>query len=344
MALSPPLLRRCAALLLVAALVPGTWLRERPARLDRSGRITVSALPLPAESGTALGPFVLRGIWHFSSPDFLFGGYSALVARAGGRFVAFSDRGGLLEFGEPAVGQGAASARPLRLARSTFTRADWTGLTDAEAATADPAGHVWVSWEDRRLLSRYAPDLRSMVSAAPPAIRGWSVQFGGESLVRLGDGRFLLTSEAYVPRSYERQHETLVFTGDPVAGRAAPRRGRLAGIPGYRPTDMALLPDGRVLVLERRMLWPLPLRFSCRIGIADPAELDRTGRWRVRELASLDSPLPTDNFEAIAVRPRGDRPNGPVDVWVMSDDNMAATQRTLLLKLELDPRRLPARK
>jgi len=44
--------------------------------------------------------------------------------------------------------------------------------------------------------------------------------------------------------------------------------------------------------------------------------------------------IPRENYEGLALRPRGD---GRVDVWVMSDDNFSIIQRSLLAKLVFDP-------
>ena len=53
-------------------------------------------------------------------------------------------------------------------------------------------------------------------------------------------------------------------------------------------------------------------------------------------LAKLEPPLPTDNYEGIAVAP--DESGKGAAVWVMSDDNRMRTfQRTILLKLRWPP-------
>ena len=55
--------------------------------------------------------------------------------------------------------------------------------------------------------------------------------------------------------------------------------------------------------------------------------------WRAREIADLNAgPLQTDNFEGLAVEPGRD---GAVVVWLISDDNSAVTQQTLLWRMEL---------
>lgn len=335
-------LRRLAAIVLALAVLPGTVLRDTGPLGDNSRRMTAARLAVPAEAQRGLGPFRLLGAWHYASRDFLFGGYSALVALPGGRLLAFGDRGSKLDFAEPS-----GSPAPYHMDHMTREPADWTGITDAEAATKGPDGEIWIAWEDRKAISRFSPDWSEETRIFPMALRHWSSQFGPESMARMSDGRLLIVSEAFMPGTSEVQHDTLLFASDPTVGGHEQRRGSVEpshgalSLPdGYRPTDMAALPDGRVLILLRQVIWPLPMRFSSRIAIADPEELYRTGHWTGREIARLDSPFPSDNYEGLAIRPRQD---GKLDVWVISDDNRSATQRTLLLKLQLDPQDLPKR-
>src|SRR5262249_24481649 len=103
-----------------------------------------------------------------------------------------------------------------------------------------------------------------------------------------------------------------------------PRRFTLVGPSGFRPTDMAQLPDGRLLILMRKLLWPAPARFAGRIVVADPHELDHGNLLHGAVVAKLSSSLPVDNFEGLAIEPRAD---GKVTVWLISDDNGALSQR-----------------
>ena len=332
--------RPLAALVLAIAALPGTFLRDPHPQRDNAGQVAIRAVP--ASPSGQLGPFRLDGVWRLSSTDKLFGGYSALLARPGGHLLAQSDRGAWLELAEPSTPAAPISAMPAMgyILRNPHVR---DSIYDAEAVTTDPAGHIWVSWEDHQAISRFdrvpGADWPHERRAFPAALARWAPQFGAEAMARMPDGRFVIVNEGFVAHSLERRHQTLVFPADPTKRtRLQPVVGQLEADEGYRPTDIAMLPDGRMLVLLRRLLWPLPLRFSARIGLADPAELLWTGKWTARTLARLDSPLPTDNYEGLALRPRAD---GKLDVWVISDDNQASTQQTLLLKLQLDPRDLP---
>ena len=56
--------------------------------------------------------------------------------------------------------------------------------------------------------------------------------------------------------------------------------------------------------------------------------------WKGTVIATLEPPLPSDNFEGLAVAPQAD---GSAVVWVISDDNQISFQRTILLKLRWKP-------
>jgi hypothetical protein len=57
-------------------------------------------------------------------------------------------------------------------------------------------------------------------------------------------------------------------------------------------------------------------------------------RLEAEELALLRRPLSVDNFEGVACRLG---PRGESLIYLVSDDNFSATQRTLLLQFALDP-------
>jgi hypothetical protein len=327
--------RRLALLLLILGLAPGTWLRvpKRPWNPTVALRLTPVPLPPRASLASYLGPFALDGVWSLTSPYGAFGGYSALVPLPDGRLMAISDSARRLTFSPPGV-----PPLPPRtgdvIARSTRSKFD----SDVEAAARDPVtGTIWTAREYINAISRHDPGFRRAVTRRPAAIRDWSENSGPEAMARLADGRFIALAEGFTGWFEWRRHEGVLFAGDPVADAPA-TRFEFSGAPGLSPTDMTALPDGRVLILMRRLVWPFPLRFAGAIMLADPAAIRRGETWNAVEIARLEPPLPADNFEGMAVVPRAD---GTVIVWLISDNNGAATQRTLLWKLALDPARLP---
>ena len=193
---------------------------------------------------------------------------------------------------------------------------------DIEAVAYDLATRrYWLGYERFHAIRRFGPAEPRGMLAAPPQMRGWSGNSGAEAMVRLADGRFLVLKET--------DGEGLLFAGDPIEGARA-RQFAVTYPEGFRPTDAALLPDGRVLVLMRRVVraWP---PFSGLLAIGDPAEIAPGRPWRVRLFARLDEALPPENYEALVVE--AEAGTDSLVLWLMSDDNLATFQRTLLVKL-----------
>ena len=103
---------------------------------------------------------------------------------------------------------------------------------------------------------------------------------------------------------------------------------------GFRPTDGTLLPNGDILVLERRFL----------LGRGSAIRLVRIARRSIapgrtltgRQIARLDAPMTVDNFEGIAARPTSAQ---ETLIYLISDDNFNPLQRTLLLMFSLQSSR-----
>lgn len=334
--------RALALLLLIAILAPGTWWRMRPPPHlgDDVAEIGFVALKIPRPQSLAadLGPFRLEKAWRLTSRNRGFGGYSALLPLGGGQLLAVSDQGKTLRFSPP----GAPPRKPV--IRHVF---DWkvrgrTGM-DIESVTADRASAtVWTGLEFRNSIVRYKLQaggaLQMNAEVAPRNMSDWGDNSGPEALVRLRDGRFLVLREGFSDMLGRSRHAALMFPSDPIeAGDGTPFS--LAGIPGFKPTDMAELPDGRVLILFRRLDWPLPERFSIRLAIGDPRSIEPDKPWHVAEIARLPESLPVDNFEGLALEPTGE--GDRLTVWLISDDNRAVFQATYLWKLSLDPADLP---
>ena len=318
--------------LLLCGLAPGLWLRTQVAPRSHEQELTIKPLPL-ASGGHRIGPFQLEAAWQLTSRNTDFGGYSSLIRKDRGRMLAFSDRGYFLDIAEPGTATG-----PVRIGASIGDKRLLKDNRDVEAATFDPVTRrIWLALEARNAIAVRDEQLTRQTLVAPAAMKGWPKNAGPEAMVRLRDGRFIVLAEAFSGWLGGELHPALLFAGDPTEG-VRPERFTFAGPDGFRPTDMAQLPDGRVLVLMRRVVWPIPLETDGRIVLADPEEL-RAGRvWRGKVLARLERPLPVDNFEAIAI---DDAKDGTITVWLLSDDNGAVSQRTLLWRMRLDPKLMP---
>ncbi|MDP3906327.1 esterase-like activity of phytase family protein [Novosphingobium sp.] len=332
------MLRRVMIALLIVGLTPGLWWQmPRPTPIYEQ-RIAVRAVAFDP-AAAQLGPLRLTGVWQVTSAHEWFGGYSALLSVRPGRLLAFSDRGHTLELAIPGVDGGP----PPRIGSAVGDPAALKASRDIEAATYDPqADEIFLAMEFRNAITRMTPDMQDWHMAFPRLMQGWSGNQGPEAMVRLTDGRFIVLGELSEGWRKPDSHPSVLLAGDPTRGApVAEQAFTFTGDSGYRPTEMAQLPDGRVLVLQRRLLWPFPPRFAGSIVLADPADLRPGQVWRGTVLTQLKRPLPVDNFEGLTIIPAAD---GKVQVWLITDDNMAVTQRTLLWRLELDPADLPARR
>lgn len=275
-----------------------------------------------------LGGLTFLGGVRLSSPARAFGGFSAMIVD-GDRFTLLSDGGNIVRF---------RLDSQWRLSGVRFAELpDGPGRgwhksdRDSESLTRDPAtGQLWVGFEDANAIWRYAPDFARVEGhAAPPAMAGWPENGGPESLVRLHDGSFLVLAESEEGDSRDSLRG-LWFAGDPVR---APRRGfRFSYRPpqGFRPTDIAELPDGRLVVLNRKV--SIREGFTAAVTILDRGDVRRGRTVAGREIARFAAPVLHDNFEAVAAVREG----GKTILWIASDDNRWWPQQSLLLKFRLD--------
>ena len=196
---------------------------------------------------------------------------------------------------------------------------------------------MWVAFERSNVVWRYRRDtLVTFAAAAPDAMKGWSANSGSEAMVRLDDGRFLIVSERMRGGGTS---DALLFDGDPAIAGTAVTHLKYRPPAGYRITDAAVLPGGGLLFLNRR--WGYLDGFSAKLTLLAEPKLEDGAEIAGVEIARIGSPLISDNFEALSVEQEG----GKTILWIASDDNFLALQRTLLLKFVLfrpQPRRTPS--
>lgn len=290
------------------------------------GQILVSAVALDAArpERRAVGALRLLAGWSLASDDPRFGGISGLHVE-GGEVTAISDVGMLARFPIP-LRAGRLPVRFDPLIEGPGPRAPKSNRdTEALLVRGD---RLWAAFERHNMIWRYdRSSLRAQSAARPAAMRRWGGNRGAEALVRLDDGRFLVMAEG---RNDGGAHsEVVLFAGDPSRPATGTTVLRFRRPAGYRATDAALLPDGRILILSRRFsVWD---GFTARLTVADVPRLASGATIEGREIAALAPPLAADNMEALAVT----RENGRTIVWLASDDNFSPLQRTLLLKFEL---------
>lgn len=324
--------RQLAAVCLALALGLLTWSRSGVPPPNHTARLSLVVLPQTETCCTA-GALQLLGAWHLTSANSAFGGYSALVTASQDELWAFTDRGYFVRFAKP-------GANPIvpqfgsTLAASERSKAG----RDMEAASWDPVTkRLWLAQERENAVVRYGPEGRREAARRMPEWRDWLGNYGPEAMVRLRDGRFIVLCECRASWLGPSRYPGFLYADDPIRGGSG-TAFIFAGPDGYRPTAAAALPDGRILILMRRLVWPVPARFAIKVVIADPAEIVGGQLWQGRELANIAAPWPVDNYEGLAIERD---PDGKLVAWIISDDNGAASQRTLLLKISIDEARLP---
>jgi hypothetical protein len=317
---------------LLILIVQPSW--SRGARLDvfraGPGEMTATRIALdPADPARRrVGALTFLGGVALASPDPAFGGFSALHV-SGDRFTMVSDGGGIARFRM----DGAGRVDDVRFADlpagpgGAWKKAD----RDSESMAVDPVtGAIWIGFEHWNAIWRYAPGLMQATgTTVPPAMDDWSLNGGAEALVRRADGSFVVLSESHFAEDGSGSSGR-VFADDPVTG-AASYGFRLRAPKGWRASDAAELPDGRMLVLLRR--FALRERgFSNRLLLIERGAIRPDAVVRGRVIATLAHPLVHDNFEGMAVTSEQGRPI----LWLVSDDNHGVLQRTLLLKFALN--------
>ncbi len=317
------------AFLLLAAVLLATNVRPGPPQLDAGlaeARLTFEPVALDAEDPgrRRVGGLLFLGGWALTSDNPRFGGISAMHVEDG-RVTAISDAGTLMHFPLPAGGRHArVRLGPLPEGPGPAIR---KSNRDSEAMLVR-GDRVWVAFERYNMIWEYRrSDMRAIASDRPAAIRRWNANGGAEAMVRLADGRFLVFAEG--PNDDRPFSNVALFAGNPAVAGTPARRLRYRRVPGLRVTDAALLPDGRLLLLNRRFSWWDGL--SATLAVAAPANLAGGAIVEGREVAALRAPLTIDNMEALSVTVE----NGRTIVWIASDDNFIPLQRTLLLKFEL---------
>ena len=320
----PPKAWRVLALLagffaLTTFIAPGP-LPERSATAE--GRLVATPVALNSRDPDQrrVGGLVFRRGWALASDAPRFGGISAMHV-ADGEVTALSDSGDLLLFPLPGAGPARVRVIALPLGHASPAR---KRDRDTEALAVH-GGHAWVAFERHNLVARHRrSDWRLESFARPEAMRRWGRNSGPETLVRLADGRFLAIEEG----GGDDYSRVALFDGDPAAAPTRALTGRYRRVPGYRATDAAQLPDGRLLILNRRASLG---RFPAVLTIADMPQWRQGATIEGRELVRLERPLTTDNMEALSVAREG----GRTIVRIASDDNFMRLQRTLLLEFEL---------
>ncbi len=327
--LCPGTMQRVALILLLfVLLMNGRHSGNAPPATFNS--VAVQARPIPLDEAgdpATYGPLRLTAAWQLTGGHAAFGGFSSMFVSEDGAIIALNDTGELFGFRvSGAQGKGFVKPLPRDGVEQQWPAWKW----DSESMQRDPvSGRIWVGFELLQRVCRYAADFaRREGCVTPPDLDAWPKTGSIESLVRFGDGRFIAISEMGIGR--HGAHDVLLWQGDPV-DPATPPPVHLGYRPptGYRPTDALWLGGDRLLVLNRRLT--LADGFTARLSLVTLPPLGEGAVLTGKVVATFAPPGLADNFEALALS----RAEGRPVLWVASDDNHLALQRSLLLRFEL---------
>ena len=269
-----------------------------------------------------------------SHPDF--GGLSGLiVGKTGDALIAVTDQGNwftadILADGDRPTGLADALLAPIL--DTDGTPLSGKRYTDAESLTvafgADPrTSPTLVGFERNHRLSNY--DLTSLGFDAPAqAVEDFGVfdnlenNGGLEAIAYLPDGSLLAISE----KTFDEDGH--IIGARLTAEGATPVRLK-QHLP-YQLTDMDILPGGDLITLERH--------YSALAGVSmmmrriPASALENEGPLDGDVLVEANHTRSIDNMEGLSIRQDSE---GRTLLYVVSDDNFNAAQRTLLLVFAL---------
>jgi len=278
------------------------------------------------------GALRFLGGLELSASDADFGGFSSLrMLDEHGRFLSLSDRGTFLagrlveQAGRPAGIVEAelapaldARGRPLALGPDFDTE-----------SMAFQGGTLFVGVERSHTILRFDYRARGLAAEGtripvPAEMKRWPRNRGIEALGVMpagsaSPGSLLAISE----RSGSIEAPTEAF----LIGGPAPGKLLVARHDQFDITDLAFLPGGDLVLLERRFTWlsgvAMRLRRVALATVRPGAVLDG------EVLLGADMGYAIDNMEGLSI----DRdPGGRVVFTLISDDNFSLLQRTLLLR------------
>ncbi len=298
-------------------------------------RLSVRAVPLAPSApdmGT-VGQLRYRGGIEIASDEARFGGLSDIYVAEDGRVLAVSDQGDwfaarlVLDDADTLVGL--ADGRIAAMRGENGRPLPDKEHADAEDITRLPDGRFAVSFERTHTVRLY--DLEKNGPMAPAekelGLAGTDDLDANDSLEAMaafGDN-LLIGAEGF-------RKNGAPFWIAPLASDVLPTPvGRTQTQDGYGLVALDRLPDGDFVAMER-FFAPLigPRIFIRRVeqaGLtASPA------RWEGETIADLNPPVGLDNFEGLAITHASD---GPVRIYIVSDNNFSGSQRTLLYAFDL---------
>lgn len=297
---------------------------------DQWRAVDVEVIPVAAPVET-VGRLAYRGGIELRSANPMFVGISGLEVLEDGRVVAISDEADWIE-GHLTLDDGGCLTG-FTDARAAFMRDEHGRVlttkaeADSEGLAQMPDGRFAVSFERTHLIRIYDLNRDGPFGVAQlgPRLAGTEQLPANASFEALTsmDGALVTAAEGGESPTTPMWVASLGMR-TPVPAHFSYPLGD-----GFSITGMDRLPDGDFVALER--FYAPVIGPRARITRFAPPNGDG-GEVHPELLALLEPPFPLDNFEGIsAVR----MPDGATRIYIVSDNNKNARQRTLLLAFDL---------
>lgn len=333
-----------AALALAACFAFAPALADKPATVFEGPTPTVvTAIPIDFDRDKPgrkeFGKLVFRSGLNLFAKSRHFGGYSGLAIDQSGRTIlAISDAGtwmrATLDYdGRRLKGLSSVVLGPLLSADGKPLRDD--ADRDSESLTLIDGdtrrGTAYVSFERKHRIARYPFTAErfgppSGLLPLPPAAKALHANRGIEAIAVIRAGKLKGTLLAFSEGRVDKNGNVLGW----LIGGPTPGNILLKQIAGFDVTDAAALPDGGVVLLERRFRFSEGIKM--RIRRIPAGEIKRGAVLKGEVLLEANDNLNIDNMEAIAVH---QAPSGETVLTLMSDDNFNPFQRSLILQFTL---------
>jgi hypothetical protein len=295
--------------------------------------VAVQSVPVSFGDAT-LDHLRFRGGVELRSSDPVFGGLSDIEVLEGDHFIAQSDDGNWFE--GDLVLDGSAALTGVANMRTAMMR-DEQGRPFANKDAADtediaqlPDGRVAVSFEQTQTIRIYDLNRDGPFGAAVAGPRLAGVErlppnSGLEALTALADGTLVVGAEG------GDRPTTPIWLAPLNARTSVPASAHFPLSDGYSLTSLDRMPNGDLVAMERFYAPVIGARARIvRIPASEVRANDAP--MRVEQLAQLGPPHPVDNFEGVsAVR----MPNGVTRLYIVSDNNFSARQRTYLFAFDV---------
>ena len=314
---------------LSASIASAESLNITTARLDRFALLT---------NATSFGPFTWRGGLTLSSTNGKFGGLSGLIVTSDcTSLLAVSDAGrwvraDMTYAGNMLSGLTSASIAPVLNERGKPPKNKPWG--DAEALATGPDGKTIVGFETHTRVGTY--DLAHNGLKAkfktlhpPPQIAKGPSNGELESMGYFDTGALAGNYIAIAESNFDAQGSTRAWIWNDKRSFAF----SIKQLDNYKVTDLAVLPDGDILILQRSYsLATLP---GMAISRLSASEIEAGKLAKPETLLETKVPFyAIDNMEGLAVCER----DGELRVNLVSDNNFdTGLQRTLLLQFSYKP-------